>query len=559
MPKPSLTDPAGLPTRATFAAAIVLGLISGYAVASPFHFTSTASGDWTDTGGWSSDPAGGTFPQADDSVTLGHAKTVSSDQEFGGATQPETSVWSAGNLTVNGGFSHTHRTGGNLDFTGGDTKILGGGTFINAGTFDHQTGSRMDLDGAGVTFLNSGTYIYSHTTGTRQLSLRANTQFVNTGTLIVNSTVNTRFELSSTDNRFFNDGGTIQVNTANLVIDEVEFTAGAGSQFEIADGRMIQINDKVRDEIRGAVDPTFGNGKLVINGNVNVVSGTLTLDVTGGGGGTYQGDAWDLTGGSGADVTNLGRFTHETTNRVRIDNYSFTNEAGAVYHYEAGGGTNILASPLDGNGIFRNRGLLHIDGTSTAARIEGSGLFHADGGTVLVEPGRNLLLESRVRAEAGSEFDVGAGAEVRITGDVSDRLVTTATGDGELVLAGTGLDYTGGNTVLVFDVGGNGLITRTGTGTGGRLGNGSNAVENHGILILDQSGGRFGTSGSGTFTNFGTMVIREGDRYDFGNDAFFVNEAGGFVDVSGHSSDVALTLRNAGGFDNRGTFLKDST
>ena len=421
------------------------------------HYTSTGSGDWASESDWS--PVG--VPGADDSIDLSHGRTVGTDQQFGGATQPQNSTWTSGNITVQTGATLTHNAGGTLIFSGGDRGMGGAGVFLNAGTYRHESDAgRIDYDN--LTFRNSGTFVGDHagTAGNRHFTVRSSAVFENTASGILRAQNGvTRWE---NNGLWLNDGGTVETVNGSFRVDVI--AKSTGGNFNLAAGTWVALGDRIQDEFSGTVT---GGGELRWTGAV--ASNDVTLNVGGEGmqvtgdidtGGnvvtneglmhrTVSGDV-DVQGGG--EFNNAGTYIHTTTNRFDFRSSATIRNTGTMEYAATGNtGTSIFLTMRTGGSAFINEGhLIKSEGTGTARVENASGTFSNTGilevrsgrffvdNTPLVQRDVNTLTDGTWIAAGNGIVDLRAG---------SDGWLQTIGGSARVVMEGNGVVQTGGTNL----------------------------------------------------------------------------------------------------------------
>jgi len=452
-------------------------------------------------------------------------------------------IANAGNHDFNG---HAMVNNGTVNWSAGDLRSGGGGTFTNHATvLDSAASSQVaNAYGGGVTFINGPAGSYLKTTGTTTM----NVPFVNRGNVTVSGGT-----LSLNGGGVFHDGsgiggtggGVAQLTGGTLTAGG---TAGfTANNFRLSGGQVsgnmtfLGVTEWVAGDFNTPGTATIGTG--------------ATLNITGGGNHDFNGHGWlnqgtvnwqggHLRSGGGGTLTNQAQWNDTTTG-------DFTNAygGGATFVNAAGGTYTKSAGTTSMTGVnFTNQGTVSVTGGTLSlidATLQGGSSIGSSGAGVVQFVSGTLTASGSIQAQ-----------RLQLSGGT---LTGTPTFLGTLSWLGTSLNSTGvttigaGATLTIasganHDFSGHSIVNQgTVAWTDGdlRSGNGG-SVSNQGVwndsAAAGAVNGAFG--GGATFVNASAGTYRKLS----GNTTFTVPVTNlGLIDVAGG------TLALQGGFTQTGT------
>jgi fibronectin-binding autotransporter adhesin len=448
-------------------------------------------------------------------------------------------------LIITNNTGETFINTGMLEATNGATLELAGGTITNTGGIIHAaTGSAVVLQGGptnGVTI--TGGTLSTSGTGTIQDNCCFNNSTLNGVTISTGSL----FELNSNHNELW--AGTI-TNNGTFQINDHNFTTAldmSGAVTLKGTGTLVMSNDS-GNQIMGAYQPSPGaslTNQITIHGAGGI----------GGGGGIGAGNSFTNQATINADQTTpliisnttgetfINTGTLEATNggTLELAGGTITNTGGIIH---AATGSTVVLQSGPTNGVTITGGTLSTSGTGT---IQDNCCFNTstlDGVTI---NGMFQLNTNHNELWAGTITNNG-------TFQINDQNFTTALNmSGAVILKGPGtltMSNDSGNQIMggYQPSPGASLMNESTIQGAGSFGSGGigagNSLTNAGTIYADQSKALTIAVSTGTFTNRGTLKVKQGS-------AMYIT-GGGFTNFTGGNTLTGGKYMVSGtlGFDN---------
>ncbi len=573
-----------------------LALAAGFAFIFGFaraaDFTSTwngTTGNWTDTGRWTTPSAPGTFPnnggstydaiQTAGTITLNQNITIQKFTLSGGQLQVvsnfttnEQFTWSGGGISVGGGATLTNASG-SLFTTNFDGLMgvfnSGNGTFNNAGTFTKSGGTgTTDIsntsNGFTVAFNNTGIVNADSgklsingggtSTGVFNVASGATLQFGRSGVGGGTQTLTAASSVNGAGNLSF-DGGTTNLNGDYNLTGALSATGGTGN--------ITLVNETATSVA------VSGGGTLNLNGGTITAStfnmsaagtrgGTGTLTVTGlstlsSNGGAINGGTTNAQGGisfnGGGTLSLVGASTvlnnsgaaNWTSGTIRVGaGGTLNNLSGGTFTTNFDG---LLRVDSGGNGTFNNAGTFTKSGGTGTTNISdvsnGFRVTFNNTGTVNANSGTLAFLTLNMQDGTLTGAATANASTFNWSGGTLSGTGSTTVASGTITTTGAkGLDRTLNNT---------GTMTFTGTlGSGGQVefgvGNSTPGVINNSGTFNLSSGASFQIANANAghaINNSGNWNVSGGGFTNTVNTGIQFNNSGA-VSVTGSSTFVTL-------------------
>jgi fibronectin-binding autotransporter adhesin len=502
-----------------------------------------------------------------------------------------------GNVTLSGGSVTLSNNTTNYIFgqVGADTltnqeTISGAGqigngtmTLVNSGTINANQSAGMTINANGG-MTNTGTV--ETTAGATLLfqSTRINntggTITANTGTLQLNSSMinggnvtlvgASTLQLNSSNIH----GGTI-TNSATGTIDLASGTTllggtinnSAGGLFEINNGAVLDLEGGIYSQLGTVQLNSTGFSELVLQGNVTLSGGSVTLSNNSSNYIFGQVGADTLTNQetiSGAGQIGNGTMTLVNSGTINANqsagmtisaNGGMTNTgtveatAGATLLFQntrinnTGGTITANTGTLQVNSSMINGGNVTLVGASTlqlnTSNIHGGTITNSATGTIDLASGTTLL-GGTINNSAGGLFEISNGAILDLEGGAYSQLGTVqlnSTGsfselvlEGNVTLSGGSLTLSNNSTNYIFGAVATDTLTNQETISGaGQIGNGTMALVNSGTINANQSAGMTISANDG-MTNTGTVEATAGATLAF--NSTIMNNTGGKINAN---------------------------
>lgn len=319
-------------------------------------------------------------------------------------------------------------TGGNIDFTNTNGKLIVSSTVTSLGTLDVAAGT-VEYDDANAQTIAADTYYNLELDGDGSGAKSAG------GTIVVNG----NFTVGSNAEKFNPGANTITVTGTTDIDSELELD-NASSVFN-ADGAL--------DASGGTIDFTDGSAKLIISSTVTSL-GTLD-DATG----TveYDGSTQDVAADTyyNLEIDQAGTKTAQGTVNVAG---TLTVQSAATYAIAATTNTITGTADVDGTlsistGTFTANGSSDIDGTvsvSSTGTYDANAAFDATSGNVTFTGAGTLAVSSTVTSFGTLSTDYGT---IKYDGTTQTIVDDTYSG---LTLDQSGTKTAGSNLVVTGDV-----------------------------------------------------------------------------------------------------------
>ncbi|MDR1498349.1 MAG: autotransporter-associated beta strand repeat-containing protein [Puniceicoccales bacterium] len=439
--------------------------------------------------------------------------------------------------TVKIGNTSAHAT---VDVGAGSTLTIGG-AIQSENTVD--TNIVLEKSGAGALVL-SGTNTYLGKTivsgGVLEITSSQSLGDSNTQLLLGNASETVRLRVSGSG------GGVLLAHSIEI--------SGKGAEFETLGNRTTTLTngmnvaaDSVFEKLgtgtltfasSNTFDPTsvikVSEGTLAIEGSTNALNGAtqITLGATLAASVSLGTTAAITIPAAGTGTVSVGTGATVTLSGVISGGKLAKSGSGIL---DLGGGTNNFATLDVKEGTLRFDAVTAIgDGDIVLGGTEGT----ATSGTLaLNNTGAHDLSARDITLNGGGTVDVGAGGELSSSGALFGTGTLTKSGDGTLILNGSGSSYSGAVNLT-------GGILALGDPTA--AGSGAVAVANNTELRIDGNGTHGNAlSGAGTVTVVGDV------RFGTGNASFngkLAVESGGKLEVLSGASIGTARLEIAGTF-----------
>jgi fibronectin-binding autotransporter adhesin len=450
-------------------------------------------------------------------------------------------------LIITNNTGETFINTGTLEATNKGTLELAGGTITNTGgTIHAATGSAVVLQGgptSGVTI--TGGTLTTGGTGTIQDNCCFNTSTLNGVTISTGSA----FQLNTNHGELWQ--GTITNNGSFTMNDQ----AGFGTDLNMSGGVTLKgtgtltMGNDSANRIMGYGQPSPGaslTNQITIQG-----SGQIGLNTGGiGSGNTFTNQAsiianqatpLVITGSTGQTFNNTGMLEATNGATLELAGGAITN-TGGIIHAATGSAVVLQGGPT--SGVTITGGTLSTSGTGT---IQDNCCFNTSTLDNVTINGTFQLNTNHNELWAGTITNNG-------TFQINDQNFTTALDmNGAVTLKGPGtlvMSNDTGNEIMGYGQPGTGSLLNESTiegagsfGFNGGIGAG-NGVTNAGTIYADQSKPLTIEVSSGTFTNSGTLKVKQGS-------AMYIT-GGGFTNFTGGNTLTGGKYMVSGtlGFDN---------
>jgi fibronectin-binding autotransporter adhesin len=459
-------------------------------------------------------------------------------------------------LSANMGVTNT----GTLEATNGSTLLISGSGIINntGGTISANTGTitatSTTVDGGNITL-----------TGASKLQL--NTATIHGGSTITNSAT-----------------GTIEIATGTNDLGGA-INNSAGGLFEIDNGATLDLEGGTYSKLGTVQLNSTGNfTELVLNGNVTLTGGTLTLS------NNSQNYIFGLV--STDTLTNeetiqgAGQIGHGQMQLINTGTINSNSSAGMTIAanqgitntgtLEATNGSTLILSGSNiinntGGTISANTGIINLSSTAidggnvtltgastfqmnTGTLHNGSTLTNSSAGTIEIATGTNVL-GGTINNSAGGTFKIDNGATLDLEGGTYSQLgnvqLNSSGNFTELVLQDN-VTLSGGTITLsnnsqnyIFGQVATDTLTNQETIQGaGQIGHGQMQLINSGTINSDDTAGMTISANLGV-TNTGTIEATSGSTLIFSGSGT-INNAGGTISANTGTINVTTSVVNGG-------------
>jgi hypothetical protein len=458
-------------------------------------------------------------------------------------------------LSANLGVTNT----GTLEATNGSTLLISSSGIINnaGGTISANTGT-INLTS---TTVNGG-----NVTLTGASNLQLNTATIHGGSTITNSATGT-IEIATGTNDL---GGTINNS--------------AGGLLEIDNGAVLDLEGGTYSKLGTVQVNSTGNfTELVLNGNVTLTGGTLTLSNNSQNYIFGQVSTDTLT--NEETIQGAGQIGHGQMQLINTGTINSNSSAGMTIAanqgitntgtMEATNGSTLLLSGSDiinntGGTISANTGIINLTSTAidggnvtltgastfqmnTGTLHDGSTLTNSSAGTIEIATGTNVL-GGTINNSAGGTFKIDNGAILELEGGTYSQLGTVqlnSSGNFTELILEDNVTLSGGTITLsnnsqnyIFGQVATDTLTNQETIQGaGQIGHGQMQLINSGTINSDDSAGMTIAANQGV-TNTGTIEATSGSTLVFSGST--VNNAGGTISANTGTINVSSSVVDGG-------------
>lgn len=459
-------------------------------------------------------------------------------------------------LSANMGVTNT----GTLEATNGSTLLISGSGIINnaGGAISANTGTINVTS----TTVNGGTI-----TLTGASNLQLNTSTIHDGSTITNSATGT-IEIASGTNDL---GGTINNS--------------AGGLFEIDNGAILDLEGGTYSKLGTVQLNSTGNfTELVLNGNVTLSGGTLTLSNNSQNYIFGQVSTDTLT--NEETIQGAGQIGHGQMQLINTGTINSNSSAGMTIAanqgitntgtLEATNGSTLILSGSNiinntGGTISANTGIINLTSTAidggnvtltgastfqmnTATLHDGSTLTNSSAGTIEIASGTNVL-GGTINNSAGGLFKIDNGAILDLEGGTYSQLgnvqlnssgnFTELVLEDNVTLSGGTITLSNNSQNYIFGQVASDTLTNQETIQGaGQIGHGQMQLINSGTINSDDSAGMTISANQGV-TNTGTLEATSGSTLVFSASGT-INNAGGTISANTGTVNVTSSVVDGG-------------